>query len=263
MIHCPFCKTDNNDDSQICVHCGVRLVDAAENVHLANKTTENKPEMKDGPDFEHNGPWNISSFFITLRQVLFQPAKTLMHLDVNVSLFNAIVYALAGGMIGSIFGGLWQYLASSTGWWESSGAEMFYGTFFGLAALWFMSPFIILLSLIVVSAIAHLFLRFTGETRPFAITLKVFAYSQGSSSPLGIVPFCGSVASFVWALICSVSGLAAAHKVSTGRSLFAVFGPLLICCACIVVAVSMAISLGLMAALSQMDGMGFLKEFVK
>lgn len=253
MIQCSFCKTENSDDRAVCVSCGVRLADVADAV---------KPVLKEGPDFEHNGPLSLVSFFITLRQVLFMPRKTLSGLDPEISLFNSLVYVLAGGMIGSFFGGLWQYIANQSELWNTGNTNWMYNSFSGLTAFWMMSPFIIIIFLLMASAVCHLFLRMVGAKGTFTVTLKVLAYTQGSIAPLGIVPVVGTFISAIWGFVCSIKGLGAAHKISTVRALFAVVAPFILLCGFVILLIVAAMSLGLLALFSKSSGMDFLKNFI-
>ena len=69
-----------------------------------------------------------------------------------------------------------------------------------------------------------------GANQPFETTFRVLAFTQGSASPLQIIPLCGGLISGVWALVCNCIGLARAHETDTGRAVLAVFLPLIVCC---------------------------------
>ena len=69
-----------------------------------------------------------------------------------------------------------------------------------------------------------------GANQPFETTFRVFAFTQGSTGPLQIIPLCGGLIAGVWAIVCYCIGLARAHETDTGRAVLAVFLPLIVCC---------------------------------
>ena len=69
-----------------------------------------------------------------------------------------------------------------------------------------------------------------GANHSFETTFRVFAFTQGSTGPLQIIPLCGGLISFVWAIVCNCIGLARAQETDTGRAVLAVFSPLIVCC---------------------------------
>jgi hypothetical protein len=53
---------------------------------------------------------------------------------------------------------------------------------------------------------------------------------MGSADPLMVIPFCGGLVAGVWRIVLNCIGLARAHETDTGRAVFAVFLPLIVCC---------------------------------
>jgi hypothetical protein len=101
----------------------------------------------------------------------------------------------------------------------------------GSVAMIILLPLFIVIVLFIWSAIVHLCLMIVGgANQPFETTFRVVAFTQGSAGPLQIVPLCGGVISFVWAIVCYCIGLARAHETDTGRAVLAVFLPLIVCC---------------------------------
>ena len=92
-------------------------------------------------------------------------------------------------------------------------------------------PLFIVIGLFIGSGIVHLCLMIVGgANQSFETTFRVLAFSQGSASPLQIIPLCGGLISGVWAIVCNCIGLARAHETDTGRAVLAVFLPLIVCC---------------------------------
>jgi hypothetical protein len=81
------------------------------------------------------------------------------------------------------------------------------------------------------AAIVHLCLMIVGgANKTFETTFRVLAFSQGSTGPLQMIPVCGGLIAGVWGLVVTCIGLARAHETETGRAVFAVFLPLVVCC---------------------------------
>jgi hypothetical protein len=92
-------------------------------------------------------------------------------------------------------------------------------------------PLIAVVAMFVSAAIYHVMLLLLGAARqPFETTMRVVAYSMGSTSVLQIVPVCGGVFAAVWAIVANIIGLARTHEISTGKAAAAVLLPVLACC---------------------------------
>ena len=45
-----------------------------------------------------------------------------------------------------------------------------------------------------------------------------------------MIPVCGGIVAAVWALVVNCIGLARAHETTTGKAVFAILLPLIVCC---------------------------------
>jgi hypothetical protein len=101
----------------------------------------------------------------------------------------------------------------------------------GSAAFIVLLPLFVVVWLFIGSAIVHLCLMIVGgANQSFETTFRVLAFTQGSTGPLQMIPVCGGLIAFVWALVCTCIGLARAHETDTGRAVLAVLLPLIVCC---------------------------------
>ena len=81
------------------------------------------------------------------------------------------------------------------------------------------------------SGIQHLMLMlFKAAHFPFEATLRVFAYSYGASSLVGIIPVCGGMVGWIWGLVANVIGISRTLQISTGKAALVVLAPFFICC---------------------------------
>jgi len=103
--------------------------------------------------------------------------------------------------------------------------------FSGLAVL--LPPIFLVIFLAVHSLVLHLFLLlFAGRTKSLGTTFRVLAYSQATAI-FYLMPVAGSLLAFLWQLLVTIPGLAAAHGTSETRAAWAVLTPLLLACACL------------------------------
>jgi hypothetical protein len=223
-MFCPFCGSQNVPDASLCSNCGYSF--------SSNKGAPTPPVS---PDWEEHGHlFNIVSFLITVRDVLFSPTATFRGLKRGNTLFNAFLFGLIGATIGGAANTFWQFLVSIMGFAPEGGAlYRWFGTTSTFIVTLFMVPFISAISILLMSAVLHFLLTlFGGAKKGFPATFKVFAYAEGATALLGVIPFCGSVAGLVWLLVICIIGLKEAHETTHGKTLAAVLLPLLLCCVC-------------------------------
>jgi hypothetical protein len=226
---CPFCKTNNPENSVVCIACGVSL---KPDPHTTGRETG-------APDWECYGRlFNIPSFFITVKEVLFTPVETFAGLKKDSALFNAFLFGLVGGSVGALFSTFWSSLIGLFGFLPHDNEMMrFLGNTENFIIALFITPVLTALGLFIISGMLHLCLMFTGGSNlQFYTTFKVFSYTHGATALLNIVPIFGSFVAFFWSIYINISGLKAAHKISFGQALFAVLLPLVLCCACVAMA---------------------------
>lgn len=216
---CPFCGTQNHPENTSCAACGFMFGTGARKGRDAR------------PDWElHGGILKPASFFITVREVLFEPRATFRNLKPGNALFNAFLFALLGGTVAGAAGALWQLLARSADFFSlDSPVTRLLGDPESLFASLFLLPLGLAAGLFVLSGLIHLtLLLFKAASGGFATTFKVCAYSMGASSLLSIVPVLGGIAGFFVMNLLLLFGLQEAHRTSLRRILAALFIPFLL-----------------------------------
>jgi hypothetical protein len=144
-----------------------------------------------------------------------------------------LIYAIIGGWVGGVISFLFSLGLQSVGFFADrhNAFAAMAGMGIGSVVIIILMPLFIVIGLFIVSAIVHLGLMIVGgANQPFETTFRVLAFTHGSTGPLQMVPICGGVVAFVWALVCDCIGLARAHETDTGRAVLAVFLPLIACC---------------------------------
>jgi len=107
----------------------------------------------------------------------------------------------------------------------------------GLTILAFFSPFLIIIGLFIASGILHVCLMMVkGARNGFEATFRTVAYGYSANIFL-VIPFCGGLLAFVWAIVLYIIGLKEAHETTGGKAAFAVFLPGIVCCGLIVISV--------------------------
>jgi len=206
---------------------------AAPSAPLAGSTIQTPAPRGGLPWDEREQKGWFNAFIETLQMVLTRPDFAFRAMKVEGGLAGPIIYALIGGCAGGIVSFLFslgfQSLGLSFG--HRNSLAVLTGMGVGSAALIILLPVMIVLGLFIGGAIVHLCLMIVGgANKTFETTLRVLAFTQGSTGPLQMVPICGGIIAGVWALVLNCIGLARAHETDTGRAILAVFLPLIVCC---------------------------------
>jgi hypothetical protein len=148
--------------------------------------------------------------------------------NIGAALLYAILIVTTGGLL-SIF---WQYLFWDifSNWQdlESIIGQEISRDILGVWAL--LLPFFAIISLFISSFIFHLCLMIVGSSKNgYEATLRGLCYSYGPYLFV-LIPFCGSLIAGVWTLVLMIIGWRELHESTTGRVLFAVLLPFVLCC---------------------------------
>jgi hypothetical protein len=172
------------------------------------------------PPWEREGPV-VQRYIDTAKGVLTEPGSFFRTMRRDGGLGPPLIYAIIGVVIGSIGSYVSQVMLPVGSY------GMPRGFFFGLL----MVPIFAVAGLFIGAAILHvLLLLIAGTRQPFETTMRVVAYTSGSTSPINIVPFVGGIISGVWALAVLIVGSAEAHEVPLAKAAIAVVLPAVICC---------------------------------
>jgi hypothetical protein len=102
-----------------------------------------------------------------------------------------------------------------------------------------LMPIFVAVGLAIHACILHLMLLITGEGKGgFESTIRVICYSH-TADLANAIPLCGSLLSLVWFIALQVIGISRAHRCSYGKAALAVFLPILLCCSCLTLALSL------------------------
>jgi hypothetical protein len=171
----------------------------------------------------------FQAFLTTLREVLFSPTRFYRRMPTNRGLSNPLIFALILGVLGGVLGLAWQQAFVPQ-------LEQFPGTVTPyLVGITIALPLIVLVVLFIGSAIVHLCLMVVGgNRRGFEATFRVIAYSW-STQIFALVPLIGSFIIPIYSLVIEIIGLRESHGISTGRAALAIFLPLIVLVAIIVI----------------------------
>jgi hypothetical protein len=185
-------------------------------------------------------PWDgrrargfFNAFVETLVMVLTKPDAAFRAMKIEGGLVEPLIYALIGGWLGGVVAFLFSLGFQSMGLFANrhNAFGMLTGMGIGSIAFIILLPVMIVIGLFIGAAIVHLCLMIVGgANKTFETTFRVLAFSQGSTGPLQMIPVCGGLIAGVWGLVVTCIGLARAHETETGRAVFAVFLPLVVCC---------------------------------
>lgn len=190
--------------------------------------------------------------FGTIRDVLFDAPRTFDNMIRDGGLGGPLTYFL---ILSTLFGWismLWGLVMSQGDPFQrfrEMGMEIpfEYGNLMLMQAIAY--PVVVLVIAMIMSGLFHLFLMLVGgANRPFETTLRVYAYTAGTTAIFYIVPFCGGFISLIWSLVVWIIGISRAHETSAGKAAAAVLLPFFICCLCVlggVIFVIMTLGLGM------------------
>lgn len=200
-------------------------------------------------------PWEepnagFGSLVPTVVQFVTSPFEAFGRMSLTIDLVRPIAYFVLFALANVAVGQLWRWVFWSE---ATSGLELIpkdvlaqapwlhailgRPTLLVLLVLMVIAPLVNLVVLFIWSAVMHLFLLMVGgAANGFSATLRVVCYSQTSGLAV-VIPVAGGIIQLVWGLVLQVMGLTQAHRTSGGKAAFAVIGPVVICCGCIVAAV--------------------------
>jgi hypothetical protein len=195
-------------------------------------------------------PWDerqqkgfFAAFIETLQMVLTRPAEAFTAMRREGGFGEPLIYAVIGASAGAIVQFVFSVCLQALGLFANQRHAFGAMAGMGIGGIGFIIffPILVVIGLFIGSGIIHLCLMIVGgANQPFETTFRVLAFSQGSTGPIQMIPFCGGLIAGVWALVCNCIGLARAHETDTGRAVLAVLLPIILCCGLIFLAVFMA-----------------------
>lgn len=218
---------------------------------------ESEPAARSGIPWEDRQRLGfLPALFATIRLSLFEPTHFFSRLHPRGAtppppggpIANPILYAIVVGVPGAVASIFWQFVVASLGLFSGgdAGEALFsVGTSIIVAAL---SPILIPITLLVATAIIHLFLLlFGGAKEGFLATFRVLCYASAPEL-FQLIPICGIVSGIWWVVIAGI-GLKAVHRTTSPRAFGAILLPGLACCGLIAFLLLMAGMAGLLEAM--------------
>ena len=179
--------------------------------------------------------------------------QTLRRGDYGSPLFFAIIV----GWIGIAIGQIWEMMMGASILSmlppEVRGYVPFAaGSASGLILSIVFAPVWIIVALFLWGAILHLCLVIVGGLEKsqagFEGSFRVVAYAT-LAQLANLIPVAGSVISLIWSIFLAVIGVQRLHDTTQGKAVIAVLIPIVLCCVCVGVAISL-VGAGMMAMLA-------------
>jgi hypothetical protein len=167
----------------------------------------------------------VDALVDTWRGAVLHPARFFAALPPRLRLGPVLLYYLVIGVVGAALQLFWAILLPRP---ESTLLGEIIGTNVAATPLveFLASPLYLLFSLYLAAGITHLLvLALVPQHRGFGTTLRVFAFAY-SPVLLGVVPYLGPIAAFIWMTAISIVGIRVAHATTTGRAAGAVLVPI-------------------------------------
>lgn len=201
------------------------------------------------PDAALRFPWPpaesepvVGGLVDTWREAVLRPAAFFRAMPPQASSGAAMLYYLVIGILSAAVQLFWGAVLPG----GTSFMDGLFGTAPDVSPLveFLLSPLYLLVSLFIAAAVTHLMvLILVANNRGFGTTLRVMAYAY-SPVLLGVVPYVGAIAGFIWMVVISIIGLRETHRTSTGRAATAVLVPLVVAILFIAIAAIMLVAAG-------------------
>jgi len=169
----------------------------------------------------------LGAFVETWRGAVLRPFPFFAAMPASLSLGSALLYYLVIGIVGAAIRLFWTMLLPNPA--STLLSDLLGSTVRATPLVDFLaSPLYLVLSLYLAAGVTHLLvLALVPGHRGFGTTLRIFCFAY-SPALLGVVPYLGPIAAFVWMIVLSIIGVRAAHHTATGRAAAAVLLPLAI-----------------------------------
>ncbi|MGB9629121.1 MAG: YIP1 family protein, partial [Thermodesulfobacteriota bacterium] len=154
-----------------------------------------------------------------------------------------LIYGVIAGIIGTFSGILWQWIFMAQ-YIPMVGPLSAIPLGFILIMVLIATPFLIAFSIFVGSAINHVCLMIVGGNKKgFKATFRAVSYAW-SGYLFGIIPVVGSLIGSIYSLVLIIFGIREGHGISTGKATLAVFLPIIVGLALVLLAIFFPIFLG-------------------
>jgi hypothetical protein len=191
-----------------------------------NETTSNQGKMSNNAiHWEYIAEFGlVRGLFKTVSQCLFQPSCFFSKINEKSSALSAWLFAVVIGSIAITFELLWQ-----------QGSFSFFNSLFNvtsdrsvdLAKLVFL-PMVLSVNIYLLSFYVHFLLILSkGKRQTFSATFIAICYMQ-SATIFNLIPYFGSLVSFIWMFSLLIIGISQVHTLSRIRTAITIFFPFLI-----------------------------------
>jgi len=184
----------------------------------------------------------------TVKQFVTAPGAAYAATRERGDFAGPLIFAILLGWVCAIIGQVWSamfqgsILSMMPGELSDTFAPMMVGSTMGFVVTALLTPIYILVGLFIGSAILHVCIMVVGglsaSQAGFEGTFRVLAFAVVANLAQ-VVPFVGGLVAMVWSIVLLTLGLASLHRTTTGKALFAVLIPLVLCCLCVMFGVLM------------------------
>ena len=249
VFRCPRCDKEFQSDVTGLVKCP----------SCQAEVQVNKPPLMGAPWDNREGGW-VNAYVRTIKLSLGQPTYFFDGMGRGDGFWRPLAFALVNAMIVAILVAAYQLgfqtflaganLAISFETLASPLAVLSapVAVLVGLLIMIFFVPMVTCAGVFISAGIYHLCLMILGAAnRPFVQTFRTTCYATGPQL-MQILPVAGGMIAAVWQLVLTIMGLKVVHRTTYGKTVLAVFLPLILCCSIVVLFVAL-IAGGLVGAI--------------
>lgn len=266
---CPNCGQPRQEGASFCGHCGKPFDEPKRESPAPEKPPDDKPapppvieaRYTAWEDREHKG--FFGGLWETWKESVFYPNRFFSSVPFKGGIGSPLLFALIVIWVGVAIDQFWGLLFTDfwidmiTGYFPME--EYLWTTGFqtGISLLYlFFAPIPIIAALFIISGIYHLILMIFGwASRDFEATFRTFAYASGPML-FWIVPLCGGIVGWIWALVLAVIGLKHMQTNNGGRGALVILLPLILCC-CLAILLAVVFGVALTGLIREIMQSGY------
>ncbi len=208
------------------------------------------PPLGPAPAWERESGTLFSRAYESVRELLSKPRETFAAMPPTGGLRHPLIFLILletiCALVSMVYSTIFEVLRPRTGGPEELSLQVTLGIYVVVAIL---LPLLIAVGSFISAGILHGCLMLVGANpKSFEATYRVVCYSNGATSVFLLIPFCGSLVQAVWNACALVVGFREVHGTSTGKAVWAVILPGILCCGLVMTIVGTAMSI---PALSQ------------
>jgi hypothetical protein len=192
--------------------------------------TEMQPAVI-SPAWERDSGTLFTRAYESVREVLSNPRQVFASMPVTGGFRHPLIFLLVMeticGLVSMVYSLAFEFIRPRTG--QDELTLKMSVIIYVVVAIFL--PLIIAIGSFISAGILHVCLMIVGAApKSFEATYRVICYANGATSVFLLIPICGSLVQAIWNFYAIIAGFREVHGTTTGKAVFAVLLPGVVCC---------------------------------